>query len=125
MNLTDSEGDLLGSLDDVVDARETSELSDGVESGIGDKLEREDGDEVNEEPGLEVATGYLSPVADESLDLVVVGGEEGDDDVGEEDYINKDFYEFPLNLSWIYEAHLDWSEYRRDQDHTTLDLRLT
>ena len=94
----------------MVDSGKPSELANGVESGVGDKLEREDGDDVYEEPGLEVATRNFSAAADKSLDLVVVSGEEGENDISEEDYVDKDLNELPLDIPSIKKAHLEGSQ---------------
>ena len=113
---------LLGGLDDVVDARESGELAEWVERGVGDEVKGEDGDDVDEEPSLEVATGDFSAATDESLDLVVVGGEEGEHDVSQEDDIDEDFNQLPLDLACVEEAHLERRENRRHHDHTITRL---
>lgn len=85
----------------------------------------EDRDNVNDEPSSQIPTSDLSATTDECFYFVIVGREEGEDDISEEDNIDEELDHFPVNLLSVEEAHLKWSVDRRHHDHTEFRIELT
>lgn len=99
--ILDLRNDLLESFENSVKSRNFSQLTKRVHIWrVGDEvLDRQYWDEIYKEPASQISASYLLPIINDLFYFVVVGREEGEDKVHEEDYIDQRLSDKPLK--WL------------------------
>ncbi len=116
---------LLHSFEYFVDARDSSELTQGRElSSLSDQIEWNDGDEVDEEPASQVGASNEARVVDQFLARIIKGGLEGEDDIEEEDQVSHILDDLPLQLVILHECNTHWC-YDRSEDNRAATYPIT
>ena len=105
--------DHLQHLGDAADPRVTQEVR-GV-SSAKDEVEGDDGDQVDQKPTPQVVLHYETPVVDDLEVFVVHGRVEDDNDVDQEEPIDRIINGRPRDAEVVAQSDLNWRDDAREE----------
>lgn len=116
---------LLSCFHELVDPRHSRYLPQIVDIAGREHVDRNDWNEVNQEPGLQVGEWYLSLREDQDVKTIVVGAQEAEDDIQEENDIHEALKDDPARVRLVEEGDSERRENRLNPNNSINKIRPT